>query len=176
MAAVAEMLRNARESAKLSVKQVAETTKIRTDHVRALEEGTYEVFVAPVYIRGFVRTLCRLYRLPEGDAMAALEAELRQTEKFAEHPSLTRQPKGFLDGVTLLLSRVNWKIVLPALGVVVILAAAIGVERFLRERKTKDPLAGIGPGLYEPAQRAPGEVLPLPPPSSATNQARSTPR
>ncbi|MBK9140497.1 MAG: helix-turn-helix domain-containing protein [Verrucomicrobia bacterium] len=173
MATVAESLRNARETAKLSVKQVADATKIRTDHIRALEAGTYDVFVAPVYIRGFVRTLCRLYRLPEAEVLATLESELRQTEKFAEHPSLTRQPKGFLDGLTLLLSRVNWKIVIPALGVVILLLAAIGVERFLRERRAKDPLAGIGPGLYVPDARRSGETLSLPPPTSATNQPRS---
>jgi cytoskeletal protein RodZ len=176
MATVAESLRNAREAAKLSVKQVADATKIRTDHVRALEAGTYDAFVAPVYIRGFVRTLCRLYRLPEAEVLATLESELRQTEKFAEHPSLTRQPKGFLDGLTLLLSRVNWKIVLPALGVVIVLLGAIGVERFLRERQARDPLAGIGPGLYSAGERPAGETLPLPSATSATNSPRSGPR
>lgn len=176
MANVAETLRNARETAKLSVKQVADATKIRTDHVRALEEGNYEVFVAPVYIRGFVRTLSRLYRLPENEVLATLEAELRETEKFAEHPSLTRAPKGFVDGLTLVLSRVNWKIVVPALGIVAVLMVAIGVERFLRERKTQDPLAGVGPGLYVSDPRSGGEVLPLPSTASATNQAKADAR
>ena len=56
MASVAEQLRAAREAKNLTVSQVAETTKIRGDHIRALEEGNYNVFVAPVYSRGFIRT------------------------------------------------------------------------------------------------------------------------
>ena len=52
MSTVAEQLRSAREARKLTIYQVAETTKIRTDHIRALEVGNFEVFSAPVYIRG----------------------------------------------------------------------------------------------------------------------------
>ena len=48
MSTVAEQLRQAREARNLTVQQVAEITKIRTDHVRAVEEGNYDVFSAPV--------------------------------------------------------------------------------------------------------------------------------
>ncbi|MGH7954054.1 MAG: helix-turn-helix domain-containing protein, partial [Limisphaerales bacterium] len=50
MPTVAEQLRAAREVQKLTIHQVAEKTKIRTDHVRALEDGNFSVFSAPVYI------------------------------------------------------------------------------------------------------------------------------
>src|SRR5258705_11311017 len=40
MATVAEQLRRAREAQNLNVYQVAEITKIKTDHIRALESGT----------------------------------------------------------------------------------------------------------------------------------------
>src|SRR5258706_14814822 len=43
MSAVSDQLRQARESQKISVQQVAEVTKIRTDHLRALEEGNFDV-------------------------------------------------------------------------------------------------------------------------------------
>ena len=56
MSTVAEQLREAREAQNLTVYQVAEITKIRTDHIRALDEGNYDVFSAPVYIRGSVRS------------------------------------------------------------------------------------------------------------------------
>jgi len=60
MATVGEQLRLAREAQNLNVYQVAEITKIKTDHIRALESGTYDMFSAPVYIRGFIRS----YRPP----------------------------------------------------------------------------------------------------------------
>ena len=87
MSTVAEQLHRAREAKQLSVEQVAEITKIRGDHLRALEEGNFNVFSAPVYIRGFVRTYATLLKLDLGQIMAALDDELGQTEKFREPPS-----------------------------------------------------------------------------------------
>src|SRR3974390_3042864 len=68
---VAEQLRTSRESRHLTVEQVAEITKIRTDHLRALEEGNFDVFSAPVYIRGFVRSYSTLLKLDVPQIMAA---------------------------------------------------------------------------------------------------------
>jgi len=83
-----------REARNLTVQQVVEITKIRTDHLRALEEGNFDVFSAPVYIRGFVRTYSILLKLDVPQIMAALEAELAQTTKFAEPPPLAEHPHG----------------------------------------------------------------------------------
>src|SRR5438045_2494229 len=91
MPTVAEQLRRAREEQKLDVYQVAEITKIKTDHIRALESGHYDAFSAPVYIRGFVRTYAKVLKLDESQIVADLEAELGQTEKFRELPPLTRK-------------------------------------------------------------------------------------
>ncbi len=60
MSTVAEQLRQAREARNLTEQQIVEITKIRTDHLRALEEGNFDVFSAPVYIRGFVRSYATL--------------------------------------------------------------------------------------------------------------------
>src|SRR2546430_12112895 len=105
MSAVAEQLRQARESQKLSVQHVAEITKIRTDHLRALEEGNYDVFSAPVYIRGFVRNYATLVKLDTAEIMGELDAELSGTEKFAEPPPLSDHPRGFVDWLMLQLSK-----------------------------------------------------------------------
>src|SRR5512144_613768 len=109
MSTVAEQLRHAREARNLTVQEVADITKIRTDHLRALEEGNYDVFSAPVYIRGFVRTLAGLLKLDVPKTMAALEAELKGTEKFSEPPPLSNEPRGVLDFLMLQLSKVDWR-------------------------------------------------------------------
>ena len=72
MSTVAEQLRAAREAKKLTVQQVADATKMRTDHVRALEEGKFNVFSAPVYIRGSVKIYAKLLKLDEAPLLAAL--------------------------------------------------------------------------------------------------------
>ena len=63
MPSVGEQLRAAREAQNLTVYQVAEVTKIRTDHIRALDDGNYDVFSAPVYVRGFVRSYGTMLKL-----------------------------------------------------------------------------------------------------------------
>ena len=48
MTSVAEQLRHAREEQKLTVHQIAGLSNIKTEHIRALEEGNYAAFAAPV--------------------------------------------------------------------------------------------------------------------------------
>src|SRR5690348_14379611 len=93
MSTVAEQLHEAREARRLTVEQVAEITKIRSDHLRALEEGNFDIFSAPVYIRGFVRTYSTVLKLNVPAIMSALDTELGQTKKFAEPPPLSTEPK-----------------------------------------------------------------------------------
>jgi cytoskeletal protein RodZ len=165
MSTVSEQLRSAREAQKLSIHQLADITKIRTDHIRALEDGNFGVFSAPVYIRGFVRTCATLLKLDVPQVMAALDTELSQTEKFREPPSLTSARRGPLDFLMLQLSKVNWRMGLTALGVVACLTAIVGGCFTWRKDRAADPLADLKPGLYEPTQAVSGETLPLPPAS-----------
>src|SRR5512136_2299211 len=142
MATIAQQLRQAREAKNLTVEQVVEITKIRTDHLRALEEGNFDVFSAPVYIRGFVRTYATLLKLDVPQVMATLDAELSQTEKFHEPPRLSDQPRGVLDFLTLQLSKLSWRwglIVVGSVGLVIIIALAVVLSR------RHDPLAKLPP-------------------------------
>lgn len=162
MPTVAEQLRAARESQKLTVYQVAEATKIKTEHVRALDEGNYDAFAAPVYIRGFVRTYATLVKLDVPQVMSNLNAELAQTKDFCEPPSLAGESRGVLDFIMLQLSRVNWRLAAPLGAVLVVLALSVWGYRAWRLHQVKDPLAELGPGMYESKQKQSGEVLPLP--------------
>ena len=165
MPTIAEQLRTARDAQSLTVYQVAEITKIRTDHIRALEEGNYDAFAAPVYIRGFVRTYAGVLKLDVPEIMATLDDELGRTEKFHEPPPLSGGPRGFLDVIMLQLSKVNWRVALPSLGAALLLLVAVLSYRVWRNRQSKDPLADLGPGLYQPRQQQSGDTLPLPPSS-----------
>lgn len=160
MSTVAEQLRHAREARNLSVQQVAEITKIRTDHLSALEEGNFDVFSAPVYIRGFVRTYSTLLKLDVPKVMATLDAELGQTRKFAEPPPLTNRPRGVVDFLTLQLSKLDLRRGLVVLSIATALAAIVLVYVIIRHQRSADPLKNLKPGMYEPARSGP--TLPLP--------------
>jgi cytoskeletal protein RodZ len=160
MSTVAEQLRTAREAKNLTVEQVAETTKIRTDHIRALEEGNFNVFSAPIYIRGSVKLYAGALKLDSAALLATLNAELGATEKYSEPPPLGETKKTLLDTLTLLLAKVNWK--LGVAGVVLIGLAVVAVLSFLawRHHKNSDPLKNLPPAIYQPANT--GDTLPLP--------------
>lgn len=162
MSTVAEQLRLAREANKLTVYQVAEVTKIRTDHIRALEEGNFNVFSAPVYIKGFVRTYAVLLKLDTSQIMSALDAELGRSEKFRELPPLTEQSGGAINFITLQLSKLNRRTARAITIGVVALVLILVVVSLWRHHQSANPLANLPPGTYQPAQS--GETLPLPAP------------
>jgi cytoskeletal protein RodZ len=160
MSTVAEQLHLAREAKNLSVHQVAEVTKIRGDHIRALEEGNFNAFSAPVYIRGFVRTYATLLKLDVPRLMTTLDQELGATEKFREPPPLTDQPRSAIDFITLQLSKVNWLVASVVIGAVLLLLIVLTAVHLWRRHKESNPLAGLPPAVYQPAQS--GDTLPLP--------------
>jgi len=161
MPTVAEQLRTAREARKLTIYQVAETTKIRTDHLRALEDGNFDMFVAPVYIRGFVRTYATLLKLDVPQVMSALENELARTEKFSELPPLSNQPHGILDFLTLQFSRLGWRKTGLALSAAAVVVLVVAIYALWRHFQTRDPLADLPPAVYQPGASGSGETLPL---------------
>ena len=112
MQSVGQQLKDARVAQGKSLEDVGAELKIRADHVSALEEGDFSKFDAPIFIRGFVRTYCRFLKLDHNALIVQLNQELGGTESLASDPALPGK-KGFVDGFTLFLSRLNWSIWLP---------------------------------------------------------------
>ena len=159
MSTVAEQLRAAREARKLTIPQVAEVTKIRTDLIRALEEGNFDLFSATIYIRGSVKNYATLLKLDVPQIMAALNAELGRTEKFSEPPPLTEASNTPLDRLMFLLSKLNWKFGMVGAAVLGIALVVFFADFAWRQHKRSDPLAGLQPAVYQSANS--GQMLPL---------------
>ncbi len=160
MSTVAEQLRAAREAQKLTVQQVADMTKIRTDHIQALEQGDFSLFSAPIYIRGSVKNYATRLKLDVPPIMAALDAELGRTENFSEPPPLSDVAKTPLDDVMYWAAKLNMKVVLAAAGLVSLIVIAILVHAVMKHGGKTDALGKIPPARYESAN--PGDTLPLP--------------
>ena len=97
MGTVGEKLRQARESSGRTIREMSDVTKIRSDHLEALEGGEYKAFSAPVYIRGFVRSYAGALKLNVAETLLELDQELVQTPRFKEHPRLSQESKGVVD-------------------------------------------------------------------------------
>jgi cytoskeletal protein RodZ len=163
MSTVAEQLRQAREAQKLTLTQVAEITKIRSDHLQAIEESRYDVFPAAVYVRGSVRTYAHLVKLDVPQLMASLERELSGNKDFAQS-TLEPRSRGILDFLTLQLSKLDWKKSAIFTGMVLV-AAVIGCGYLIwRHHRSVDPLKNLKPGIYQSTQSLSGQTLPIPAP------------
>lgn len=160
MPTVAEQLRAAREANGLSVQQVADLTKIRTDHIRALEEGNFNRFPAPIYIRGSVKNYAAMLKLDMPRVLTALDAELKGTDKFAEPPPLVEQTKSPLDHVMFLLSKVNMKTALALGGVLAVVLVVVLAGWAWRQHEKSKIVPDLPPAVYQPSNS--GDTLPLP--------------
>ncbi len=69
MDAVGEFFRQVRETKGLTIDEVASKTRIRTDFIRALEDGNFAKLPDQVFARGFVRSYARSLGLDEEDAI-----------------------------------------------------------------------------------------------------------
>jgi len=69
MESIGEFFRQVRETKGLTIDEVAAKTRIRTDFVKALEEGNFAKLPDQVFARGFVRSYARSLGLDEEDAI-----------------------------------------------------------------------------------------------------------
>lgn len=69
MESVGEFFRQVRETKGLTVDEVASKTRIRSDFVKALEDGNFAKLPDQVFARGFVRSYARSLGLDEDDAI-----------------------------------------------------------------------------------------------------------
>lgn len=63
MQTIGERLEEARKRKGISVREAAETTKIRGDYLQKFEANSFDIDLPPLYIRGFVRTYARFLDL-----------------------------------------------------------------------------------------------------------------
>jgi cytoskeletal protein RodZ len=161
MPTVGDQLKAAREAQRLTVTQVADMTKIRSDHIRAIDSGNYDVFSAPVYIRGFVRTYATALKLDTNLILAQLNAEL--AEGGAQILPAFQAPTagGALDTAMYHISKTSRRSLFPVLLVVLAVGLAAAGVYHLNHRVVQHPLAGLSAGLYDGASTS-GETLPLP--------------
>jgi flagellar biosynthesis protein FlhG len=84
-----ELLRRVREAKGIDLLDIADRTKISITYLRAIESEDFAVMPAPVYLRGFVKTLSRQLKLdPERVARSYME-------RFEEaaHAAASTRPK-----------------------------------------------------------------------------------
>ena len=99
-------LRSYRLDAGFEVEDLASRTRIATRHVRALEEGRFELLPGNVFVKGFIRSLCAELEKDPGpllELMTRIEEEEAQEEKNGSADSKKPFPLLLTAGVLLVL-------------------------------------------------------------------------
>src|SRR3954470_8263732 len=63
MQTIGERLEEARKRKGISIREAAETTKIRGDYLQKFEANSFDVDLPPLYVRGFLRSYARYLEL-----------------------------------------------------------------------------------------------------------------
>lgn len=74
-------LSEARKQKKVSLKKIAQETKISSRYLQALEAETYDIFPAEVYLKGFLRTYAQYLGLDGNEMVHAYNRQHGQPEE-----------------------------------------------------------------------------------------------
>ncbi|HKT36168.1 MAG TPA: RodZ domain-containing protein [Nitrospira sp.] len=185
MDSIGDFFKQVRETKGLTVDEVASKTRIRTDFVKALEEGNFAKLPDQVFARGFVRSYARSLGLDEEDAIHRfIQSAGAFYEKQDERERLkVRQAEEERK------RQANRKAVAIAIGVAILtLVILLSREQSsLLVRRTSQteappttakrvlpPEAKDGPARSEPEGAAKTKPTDAPPPSQTTARADGT--
>jgi transcriptional regulator with XRE-family HTH domain len=120
METIGAQLRQAREAMGVSTSEAASVTRIKVQHIEAMESNDFAVMAAPIYVKGFLRIygeylgldpemLVARYMQQSGPAPSPLAKEeprrpqqKKVREKSAKEPKKPREPRQQIDFKALL--------------------------------------------------------------------------
>lgn len=79
MERIGQQLKAAREGQGITLAQVQQKTKIRMRYLEAIERGAFDVVPGEVYLKGFIRSYCRVVGV-DSEALLEQYQELRAPE------------------------------------------------------------------------------------------------
>lgn len=121
---IGQRLKSVREEKKMTLNQVAETTRISLSLLRGIEEGYVENNPGEVFIRGFIRTYAKLLAIPEEELKEPLE-ELYQNHQAASVEPLQKHSMAMRQND----AEVQSKALLLAAGVIIVVLGYLVISQ-----------------------------------------------
>jgi cytoskeleton protein RodZ len=90
MKSVGQILREAREAKGLTVAQVAEGTRSKSQVIQALEQDDFSKFPAPIYTRGFIKLYAEFLGLDAPELISLYQARHAESDKRIRAPSVLK--------------------------------------------------------------------------------------
>jgi transcriptional regulator with XRE-family HTH domain len=169
LATFGEDLRREREVRGISLKEIADATKISRRFLEAIERNDHKTLPAPVFTRGFVREYARYLGLNAEDMVsrynhgAAGDDRIEQTaqlDRLVQPPTLPSLPQQAVKkrGIPPIYARIDRNLL-----VLVIIAAALAAVIWWavqRKRATPEPIADAPAPVMAPASPPPAPAEP----------------
>lgn len=95
MQTIGERLEEARKRKGISIREAAESTKIRGDYLQKFEANSFEVDLPPLYVRGFLRSYARYLDLDPDRVVSDFDALMGRESRPARRES--REAYGRVD-------------------------------------------------------------------------------
>jgi len=160
---VGQYLRRERERQNKSLESVAQVTRITLNNLEALEEDNFQLFAAPVFVRGFLRTYATHLGLDPQEAISLYEAQVGNSVK----------PPSFTPPFPEERSRPLIRYLLPLVAIVFVIYI---VSRVHESQKTPtQPSSSPPSSVMTPAAEKPFVAPPSEPPSAPTGAQEAEP-
>jgi cytoskeleton protein RodZ len=78
---IGDLLRSAREKARLSLEELAEETHIKLKYLVSLEENDFDALPAATFIKAYIRNYARLFKMDEKPLFAILRRDYEESVK-----------------------------------------------------------------------------------------------
>jgi len=168
MGSFGERLQREREMRGITLEEIADSTKIGTRSLRALEQEDFDKLPGGIFNKGFVRAYARYLGIDEEQAVTDFLAAAGETEQPLPNPSPTEKVTTYRSG------SLGWVV---ALALVVLAAGGYGAWRFSLWPFASDAARQSAPQVQPPATlappstAAPAAVNPEPGPAAGQNAA-----
>jgi len=125
MASLGEQLRAARTAMNKSLEEISNDTNISKQYLAALEEDKYDVFPAPIYIRGFMNVYARYVGLDPDALMDQYDKSNMLGKLHDTSEGSARKPRT---------ERKTWRRFIPLIVIILAIACLAVLFWFNRDR------------------------------------------
>jgi len=125
MASLGEQLRAARTAMNKSLEEISNDTNISKQYLAALEEDKYDVFPAPIYIRGFMNVYARYVGLDPDALMDQYDKSNILGKLHETSEGSARKPRA---------ERKTWRRFIPLIVIILAIACLAVLFWFNRDR------------------------------------------
>jgi cytoskeleton protein RodZ len=171
-----DWLRRQRELREISLRDIAERTKISLRYLEAMEADRFDLLPAPIFAKGFLREYARYVGLSPDDVVNHY-LSVHHPEELADPKEDTKsraRPKQVDPGPTPMRRTWSWGLLLALAGLVLLVLVAV-LAWFVDNRHKEPTNVNQAPSIAAPppvqvAVPPPSPARPVPPPPSAPIQ------